>query len=477
MRPEDDGFFLEPARQHNVQEEKHIGMAKAQLYQATEEELDEGMSHVAELYKNRDARLSTLRQLSNPFPEPPSGRQRVIRGCPSLYQQYPDCLMPLPKFRAAIQEAIKGRGWKVVRSTLRVQLLRCEWPNDILRVVAVAMQHDQVGHQLACLYEPIMRALYQCRSNVTDPVVLKTLNIVIERFRMADLHIEPNLVFMALKFAARARSLPKMKKYLKLVRESGLKMTSNVYRSIIAKFSIGHRGLGEIRNGRWRRSELRQVLLGFDDTKDLPPEKQYHLGSFLVRDDWQSLHGWVAVLARCKESEEVWKEWLHWKKSAAFHKPSTLVIRDPRDNTPDVIAPFTNKMRGLCWFLEQITYAGDIAKAWQILEESGIEFRKLKRRIADKLLEAVEHAPRWNEDIRIALLEKYGRDLDKIEKALGVRWVAGAEDGDGHHELFMDQEEALDKLGEEGWVLDDDYGYPWDTSPLVPEREKSLHNA
>ncbi|EME84717.1 uncharacterized protein MYCFIDRAFT_210956 [Pseudocercospora fijiensis CIRAD86] len=339
------------------------------------------------------------------------------------------------------------------------------------------MQTPQVAQNLLHLNEPIMRALYRCRAKASDPEVLKTLSTIVARFRMSNLHVKPNLLFMALKFAARARILSSMQKYLRLIREQGLGMTSNVYRSVIAKFSIGHRGLGEIRNGRWRRSELRQVLLGFDDCKDLPPEKQYHFGSFLVRDDWQYLHGWVAVLARCKESEEVWKEWLLWKETDAFKKPKLLIIDERKEMRDSRDTPITNKSRGSYWFLEQMCYAGDMAKAWQILQEAGLAFRTLKPRVADILLGSLEHASVWNEEVRSAMLAKYDRDVGKIEQALGVRWVPGADEGEGHHELFMDQEAALERLSEQDWKLDDDFGYPLDTSPIVSRSEQTLHDA
>ncbi|KXT10539.1 hypothetical protein AC579_6102 [Pseudocercospora musae] len=428
------------------------------------------------LFESREARLHTIRQLGNPYPDPPSGRQTLTRGHPTLYEA-PETPISHAEFRERLQEAARGRGCKVVRVVLRARLLTCETPRDILRILALAMQTPQVAQSLIHLYEPIMRALYRCRTKASDREVLKTLSTIVARFRMSDLCVEPKLLFMALKFAARARSLSSMQKYLRWIREQGPGMTRNVYRSVIAKFSIGHRGLGEIRNGRWRRSELRQVLLGFDDCKDLPPEQQYHFGTFLVRDDWQYLHGWVAVLARCKESEEIWKEWLLWKETDAYKKPKLLIMKEHRHIAESHDIPMTNKSRGSYWFLEQMSYAGDMRKAWQILKDTGIEFRTLKTRVADRLLESLEHASEWDEDVRSAMLAKYDRDLGKIEQALGVRWTAGADDGGGHHELFMDQEAALERLSEQDWKLDDDYGYPCDTSPIVSMSEQCLHDA
>lgn len=262
-----------------------------------------------------------------------------------------------------------------------------------------------------------------------------------------------------------------MKKYLKLIRDSGVGLTSNVFRSVIAKFSIGHRGLGEIRNGRWRREQLLQVLKGFEDAKHLPEDKQYHFGSFLVRDDWQYLHGWVAVLARCRDSEGVWKEWEFWKESPARLQPKRLASQKNS---------MTSKKRGDYWFVEQMTFSGDLEKAWKILAETGLPFKTLHDRVKTRLLDGVEYATVWNEDVRNEMVKKYDLELSKIEKALGVTWVLDAKggDGEGAHELIGDQEETLEKLGADDWKLEEDFGFPYgDGDVLVPERERALHDA
>jgi len=262
-----------------------------------------------------------------------------------------------------------------------------------------------------------------------------------------------------------------MKKYLKLLRDSGATMTSNAFRSVIAKFSIGHRGLGEIRNGRWRREQLMQVLKGFEEDVDLPPEQQYHLGTFLRRDDWQYLHGWVTVLARCKDADAVWCEWEMWKQSPARLHPKKLESQS---------GEMTSRRRGDYWFVEQMTYTGDYKRAWKMVEETGIDFRTLKDRIKMSLLDCAEYATVWDDEMRAMMIKKYDADLTKIEKALGVQWVAsGEEEGEGTHELFGDQEAALEKLGSDDWKLEEDFGFPYfDDKAIVPEQEeRALHDA
>ncbi|CZT24333.1 uncharacterized protein RCC_10056 [Ramularia collo-cygni] len=110
-------------------------------------------------------------------------------------------------------------------------------------------------------------------------------------------------------------------------------------------------------------------------------------------------------------------------------------------------------------------------------------------KVRDKMLEGPEHVTVWDDGVKAAMVEKWDRDLGAIEKALGVRWVGKHQhvrrdagdiigkdgDADGHHELFMDQEEALEKLGADGWKLDEEYGFPY--GDIVSDGERELHEA
>jgi hypothetical protein len=214
------------------------------------------------------------------------------------------------------------------------------------------------------------------------------------------------------------------------------------------------------------------VLNGFDDAKDLPPEQQYHLGSWLIRDEWQYLHGWVAVLSRCRESDAVWKEWELWKKSPPRLQPKKLGGQR---------SEMTSKKRGDYWFVEQMAFSGDLRRAWQILVETELSFSSLHERVRMRLLEGIEYATIWNEDVRKEMLNKYDKDLSNIEQALGVKWVpaTSGEDGEGKHEIVGDQEESLEKLATDEYRLEQSYGFPYDSDEeaLVPYQDRALHDA
>lgn len=445
---------------------------RLRLHAATAE-LRDSLRDLEVLIKLRDRRTQALRQLSNPCPPWGSIPRRVDSSPLDALQILPEAnaaIVPHDAFRQRINWCLSRHDDLICRKVLRTQLLRCETPKHILRVVAVAMQHPYIARQLALLHEAITRALFRARNEATDRDILRTISQILWRFRLAEIHVTHRLILLAVKFAARARSLDAMRKLLSLYRQRGLPMANHVFRAIIAKFSIGRRGLGEIRNGRWRRSELLQVLTGFESEAHLPPDKRCHLGTFLLRSDWHFLHGWIAVLARCKASDAIWDEWELWRVSEPRLRPKALAIWSDNINT---------KLRGEYWFVEQMTMSGDLEKAWRIFEETEMPLSALAAPLRGELIEGVQFASRWTDEIRVALLEKYDAQLANIESAFGVRWEPGMVDGEGQHVLFKDQEEALDALGADDWTPEDDYGFPYDDGnlPIVPRDEHYLHVA
>ncbi|KAL1303681.1 hypothetical protein AAFC00_007035 [Neodothiora populina] len=372
---------------------------------------------------------------------------------------------PLPHavFRKAILE--DNLGARAYRRVLRQQLLRSQLPNDILRVIAVAMQRRETAQYVPSMQESLRRAVYRARNNVSDEDILKTINVIYRRLKYASLPVPEEILKLGLKFAARSRSLQGMKCYLREYKTSGTKMSRVVFRATIAKFSIGTRGLGEIRNGRWKRDELLQVLLGFKDT---PPQDAHHLGVFLQRADWQFLHGWLTALSRCRAVDDLWHEWQLWLACRERIFPRRLNIPDPNEN-------MTTKHRGDYWFVEQMTYAGDLEKAWEMLRVTGIPFARVRARVKTRLIEGAQYAILPTHEITDELLRKYDEELRKIEDALGVEWMCGAAGGRGrgYHVPRRELEDRLEMLSEPDYVFDPEYGYPWDEEETcAKEQEK-----
>ncbi|KAI9711550.1 MAG: hypothetical protein M1820_002115 [Bogoriella megaspora] len=329
-------------------------------------------------------------------------------------------------------------GKKAMRKLMREQFMRCRTPRDILQIVAVAMQKRETAVQLTHLQSPIMAALYRTRNVVSDLDVLSVLNVIINRFRQAGLTVSHEYIPFGLRFAARARSLPAMKRYLKDAKEMGVRVSGRAFRSIIAKFSIGIRGFGEIRNGRWKKDQLLQVLLGFEG---MDPEAAYNLGAFLKRDDWVYFHGWVAVLARCKATKELWREWEWWRDSEER--------RNERKLSNSSTSGLTTKLRGDIWFVEQLLFAGEHERAWQVFNETDVKMSHMSANARTWLMDHPEYAKEWDESMKQALMNKYVKELEKIEQALGVKWISKHNHGYHSTEKHGDEaEEVLEMLSE-----------------------------
>jgi hypothetical protein len=341
------------------------------------------------------------------------------------------------------------QAYKFHRRLMREQFLRCQTTQDLMRVLAVALQRKETTRELVDMDLCIVRALYRARDTTTDHKIFGAITTIVTRFRREDLPVTRYLLAVGIKFAARTRSLPGMKRYLKLHTELGFPIAKTLFRSIIAKFSVGSNGYGEIRNGRWSRRDLLQVLLGFEDTS---PEDQHHLGLFLDRTEWTQLYGWLVVLSRCKASDEIWKEWLLWQDNPIRSKTGKVASQHSEA-----------KLKGDYSFIEMMADAGDTRRAWEMLRDSGIPFRDCRSRLRRTLLRDIQYATIWDAQISLDLLEQYDFELKKVENALGVEWIA-LDDDQGYHKPTDSMQQSLEALSSPFFNPEPDFGYPYDLS-------------
>lgn len=343
------------------------------------------------------------------------------------------------------------RNDKFYRRLMREQFLRCQTVQDIMRVLAVALQRKETTHELAAMELCIVRALYRARETTTDHKIFGAITTIISRFRKENIPIPRYFLAAGIKFAARTRTLPGMKRYLKLHVELGFPIAKTLFRSIIAKCSVGSNGYGEIRNGRWSRRDLLQVLLGFEDTA---PEDQHHLGLFLDRTEWSQFYGWLMVLSRCKASDEIWKEWILWQGNP---------IRLSNGKVVSSLDESEARLRGDYTFIELMAESGDTRRAWEMLRDSGIPFRDCRRRLRHSLLRDIQYATLWDAQISADLLEQYDFELKKVENALGVEWIDLGDD-QGYHKPTENMQQSLEVLSSPFFKPEPDFGYPLDLS-------------
>lgn len=334
-----------------------------------------------------------------------------------------------------------------IKRKLKKQLLDCQTTKDIFRVVAAALQTPMVAYRLARLGEQISRAFFRSRSSASDLSIATRIFVLIQRFAKSGLLIQPVLMTHGLKFAIRSRDIDIVKRYLKELRKRKVELSVTTFRAVIAKCSIGRQGFGEIRNGRWKRDDLLQVLLGF---KDAVPGEEYHLGVFYSRSDWQYVAAWSQILSRCGAYDELWQEWLWWKDSEARLSDRPVMCLGVAPATP-----WTWRQRGDRWFIQVFIDAGLIDWAWTILKETQLDPFTLRRECLHQLLERMDLAAVWNEKLQQALMDKLVEDLAAIEQMMGVKWVQ--RDGISFHAPLQNCQESLEMLSEPDFFTK--YGY------------------
>lgn len=395
--------------------------------------------HEAYGLKRRDeytSRLGFIHQLSSPSEIHLDTRLQELRD--QIQRQLRDIKEELTVviFRHRFRVAHDKRE---IRRLIRHHLDRCTTVKDIHRVIAVAVQRRRTRVQIAESAHGLARALYRARDYASDRRITHAMIGIVAYLKMKHLTLAPELLSVGVRFAARSRRVPLMTWFLREIQAAGEGMRAKLFRAIIAKCSVGRRGFGEVRNGRWRRSDLLAVLLGplHDESKG---EEPFHLEVFLDRNDWQFLHGWIVILARCRAVDVVWREWVIWRDSDRRKRGEWLT-----SVKYDYEKRFSFRSRGDNWFVRHLLIAGSPELAWKCLEQSGLGFFGLTRQVRSVLLEHLEFKTEWNADMERELLKKYEEDLEAIESRLGIIWVkiGGAQ---GYHRPEPDIHEKLEQL-------------------------------
>jgi hypothetical protein len=351
---------------------------------------------------------------------------------------------------------------KAIRTQLRERLARCKTTKDIFRVAAAAFHSKRVAKQFARVGNPVTEAFYRARCSASDLSIAHKIAVLIKRIEQEGLPAQDILFTTGLMYAIRSRNLSITKRYLLEFRTRDITIYRNVFRRLIGKCSIGIYGLGEIRNGRWIRDELIQVLLGFPDAR---PGHEYHLGSFLDRNSWFQMVHWLQILGRCGLNNQLWKEWELWKHSTANmeNRPIVRPLTDVTTKMPIVTA----SVRAARMFVQQFIITGDFQSAWRIIAETGLDPMCLDRDRLHQLLQWANMATVWNEQMRQALMEMYQDDLAAMEHFLGVEWVPDGR-GDGYHRPMERMRDALEELSEENFFQT--FGYIHDRKGGVGRR-------
>ncbi|KAF2104558.1 hypothetical protein NA57DRAFT_51378 [Rhizodiscina lignyota] len=250
---------------------------------------------------------------------------------------------------------------KAANAVLRIHFGACQTATDVLRVVAAAMQRPRVAAQLPSMNLRIIQALFRSRVRASDSRVCSVIRMIINRLHIGGLPVPYDLYACGLKFAARSRRLEYMRWYLTEFRVRKLTLPRDLFRSVIAKLSIGKNGYGEIRNGKWEMEDLHEILFGFRGW-----EVDAHLESWLERGlyNWQKMHAWLQVLAKAGKVEEIWREWRLWRDSHVRNTDGFFAPGRQRRVLGSI------KLKGDANVAYALCRVGNLERAWEVIKES-----------------------------------------------------------------------------------------------------------
>lgn len=301
----------------------------------------------------------------------------------------------------------KARVEIAIRKVIIAELLQCQTVTDILRLFSVCMLHTRTAAAFATVCDPLISALYRTRPYCSDARIANACSLIVKRLHMAGFHPESIMYATGARFAARSRKLNYMRFFLVQFRVHSLKMSRQLLRGIVAKLGINNNKWGAIRNGRWDRGDLLQILGGFDGAVGL--EKTAHLGAYVIRKDWLQMHSWLKLLASVERPDLIWDELTEWKASDRRKE----FYSDDFNKNP------TNRMlncRGDILFIRALWWAKDYDGAWLALQQAEEDKTVSPLLLFKFLVETTRDEP-WRRKVYSQF-----SDADDLVQAMGEAW-------------------------------------------------------
>lgn len=130
---------------------------------------------------------------------------------------------------------------------------------------------------------------------------------------------------------------------------------------------------------------------------------------------------WVRILALYGNRQRVWARWSKWREQLQNEKIINIANEGAKDQ---------QQLELEVEFVKAFLALNAHKEAWKTIDEADLGLGLLPVKSQDALLERLELANKIDYKVQNALLEKYERDLAKIEQALNVHW---ADSDGGYH--------------------------------------------
>ncbi|MCJ1418429.1 hypothetical protein MMC32_004776 [Xylographa parallela] len=129
-------------------------------------------------------------------------------------------------------------------------------------------------------------------------------------------------------------------------------------------------------------------------------------------------YDYLFILQKLSSTQTVFNEWLSFRESQLWRESSGAT--GEKATTSKVVVDI---------FIQVLVESGDAAKAWKVIEESGIKLSELSTTSLSALLDYPELIRGLEDGLNEPLLQKYEEHLRRIEEAMGVHWCGGGENG------------------------------------------------
>ena len=351
--------------------------------------------------------------------------------------------------RLSQTEVIDGKeingGWEANERVARknifdlilLQLESSKNANEFLRVIVVALERKVGADCIRQHQSKLASVLQRMWDDVEDRRMgdsnkldfLKTLHTILSRLRRADILPDVKLLELAMLVAfQQGIMLAVVGQLLEIQRHWS--SPQNKWRPPTELLdAIVHRGrfisTHNIPGSTITKSEMVDFILESPESL-----QEVCLETFVDHSRPGVLLRWVRILALYGSRQKLWTQWLEWRKQLQNEKTRHVVEEEARDQQQTELGTE---------FVIAFLALNAHKEAWKIIDETGLGLDILPVKSQDALLERLELANRIDHKIKNALLEKYERDLAKIEQALRVRW---ADSDGGYHVAYRSPDDC-----------------------------------
>ena len=354
-----------------------------------------------------------------------------------------------------------------IRDLIKSQIGACTSIEKLQKILVVALDRDVARRYVKQNQTQVYLALrrmwqhirVQVQSDEREVRFLKCLNAIVGRLKRAGVPLYSHISELALMVAIRqgcwsvARlHLEDLRNTTRVSREAGigLGLLNGFLEKVCHRSSLEHHE--GMPGARLTKKHITHIIIGDEGSNERSKgeneDEEESVNLAMLMDQTRPEH--VLCLLRLLHihgtGEAIWAEWQKWQGQVPLghqrKRRAKIAFPAKDDDEPQDKADVAWKSHRQLEieFVKILAERKAYARAWAALKDSRVEFDELPIACQDGLLEKLEFASFMDEKIRQALLDKYAREMEKVEKAYGVKWVEGTNGG------FHEREKREDDL-------------------------------